>query len=302
MSSISIPSLVSEIRKWIVTALLWLTSCLITGCGEGVSEGGVVPNPHFDQVPSEITEYLLEPAVFVFSKTSGWRHTEGIAGADLFFVELATEAGFGVYTSANGAMFNAADLARFDVIIFNNVTGNALSLDQQHAFEAWMNDGGAWIGLHGAGDHSLQPWDWYQEALIGTRFIGHTTDPPIQTANLVTLEPRHPIMTSIPDDWSHTDEWYSFSGVPLQDGVTRLVGIDEDSYAPVNVIVKGWPEDLRMGDNPADHAMIWAVCRDEYRGVYSALGHSHESYRDPVYRQLLKNAFEWVTEDDESSC
>ena len=67
-------------------------------------------------------------------------------------------------------------------------------------------------------------------------------------------------------------------------------------------MVQGWPEDLRMGSQPADHPMIWAVCRDGYRGVYSALGHSHETYRDPVYRQLLTNAFEWVTNNGDEGC
>ena len=75
----------------------------------------------YDQVAPEITQWMTEPAILVFSKTKAWRHNEGIAGADRFFADVAAEEGFGFFTTENGAVFNAENLARFDVIIFNNI-------------------------------------------------------------------------------------------------------------------------------------------------------------------------------------
>ncbi len=236
------------------------------------------------------------PAVLVFSKTAGWRHNNGIAGADLFFAELASEKGFGFFTTANPAVFNQDDLARFEVIVFNNVTGSVLSAEERAAFEDWMNQGGAWLGLHGSGDFSLMGWSWYQDNLIGARFIGHTMAPQFQTARLVVLDPTHPITDDLPNDWEHRDEWYSFDRVPNPDLFETIIGIDEASYSPTNTVVERWPEDLSMGAAPEDHPLVWTTKSDCYRGVYSAIGHHFESYRDPNYRALLSAAFDWVAD------
>ena len=244
------------------------------------------------------------PAVLVFSRTAGWRHNYGIAGADLFFAELAAEKGFGFFTTANSAVFNDEDLSRFEVIVFNNVTGAAFSIEERAAFERWMKKGGSWLGLHGSGDFSLTGWPWYQDNLIGARFIGHTMAPQFQTARLIILDPSHPVTDNLPVSWEHRDEWYSFDKVPDAGLFNPLIGIDESSYSPTNTIVDRWPEDLRMGASPDQHPMIWATKNDCYRGVYSAIGHGFESYRDPNYRSLLSYAFDWVSdsERDLSAC
>ncbi|MEL7296893.1 MAG: ThuA domain-containing protein [Pseudomonadota bacterium] len=262
--------------------------CLLLGsCAQ-------TPLPQQDNAGPSISEYLRDPAVLVFSKTAGWRHNEGIAGADAAFAAIAGERALGLFTTENAAVFNDAQLSRFSLIVFNNVTGDALSRKEQAAFERWMLQGGAWIGLHGSGDSSLQPWDWYQRHLIGTRFVGHTMDPQIQTATMVTLAGKHPVMDGLPSRWSHRDEWYSFDAPPTLPGMTLLVGIDESSYVPLNTIVERWPRDLRMSATPSGHPMVWAVCEGNYRGVYSAIGHQHTSYADTNYLRLLGNAVDWV--------
>ena len=244
----------------------------------------------------QISEYMTSPAILVFSGTEGWRHDEGISGADLFFAELATEKGYGIFTTEHPGVFNSDDLDRFDVIVFNNVSGPVLNQEQRSTFEDWMIDGGAWIGIHGAGDYSMEDWDWYQNNLIGTQFIGHTMDPRYQNASLVNLNKNHPVTRDLPREWEHRDEWYSFDRVPEMPGLKVLLGIDETSYSPRNTVVKEWPVDLGMGANPSEHPLVWARCDLGFRTVYSAIGDRHESYRDPNYRTLLTNAFDWVRE------
>ncbi|MEL7310298.1 MAG: ThuA domain-containing protein [Pseudomonadota bacterium] len=249
-----------------------------------------------------INQYMKTPAVLVFSRTLGWRHDEGIAGADLFFARLTTEREFGLFTTENPRVFNSEDLSRFDLVVFNNVTGASLDPKQRAAFENWMRAGGAWIGLHGAGDGSMSDWRWYQNNLIDTRFIGHTMAPQFQTGTLARLSSEHPIVDNLPDRWSQTDEWYSFNRIPAPPGAILLVGIDESSYTPHNLVVDRWPRDLRMGASVFDHPLIWAICQPEYRGFYSALGHSFETYDNPIYRQLLSNAVDWVMASDSPEC
>lgn len=285
----------SGLRRRIWAAMLGVIALGLVACKPAAPVASDAP---------EIGPNVPAPAVLVFSRTAGWRHNNGIAGADLFFAELAAEKGFGFFTTANPAVFNDEDLTRFEVIMFNNVTGIALSPEERAAFERWMNRGGAWLGLHGSGDFSFMGWSWYQEHLIGARFIGHTMAPQFQTASLVVLDPAHPITDDLPPNWEHRDEWYSFDRVPDPTLFKPLIGIDEATYSPTNTVVDRWPEDLRMGASPDQHPMIWATKDDCYRGVYSAIGHGFESYRDPNYRALLTAAFDWVSdiERDRSGC
>ena len=257
--------------------------------------GPISNNIETETAKPVINPYMERPAMLVFSATAGWRHDSGIAGGDHFFAELANDRGWGLFTTVHPRVFNADDLARFEVVIFNNVTGDVLNRDQQQAFESWMDDGGAWIGLHGAGDGSMSNWPWYRDNLIGATFIGHTMGPQFQDADLVVLDVDHPTVNQLPDRWSHFDEWYSFDRVPDPARFTLLVGLDETSFAPVNNVVDRWPSDLSMGEKPALHPIAWARETDSYRAVYSAIGHDLSSYKDTHYRQLLINAFEWVT-------
>lgn len=245
-----------------------------------------------DSAPPDITEWMPQPAILVFSKTAGWRHNEGIAGADLFFVQLARRHEYGIFTTANAAIFNPRDLARFDVVVFNNATGNGLAKDQQRALRDWIEQGGGWIGLHGAGDAS-QEWPWYQERLIGPKFIGHIADPQFQDARLETLADGHPVTQGLPASWLHNDEWYSFDSRPQDHGMRPLVGLDESSYSPRNDLY-GEVSDLRMGKGANNHPIVWSRCPNEGRSVYSAIGHNETSYSDPNYSRLLENAFLWV--------
>ncbi len=108
--------------------------------------------------PPDLNPWLQQPAMLVFSKTLGWRHNEGIAGGDAFFVELARRHKFGIYTKVDPAIFNPSDLAKFEVVVFNNMTGDTLNEAQEAAFENWLQNGGGWIGLHSAGDASQDSW------------------------------------------------------------------------------------------------------------------------------------------------
>ena len=69
----------------------------------------------------------------------------------------------------NGAVFNPEQLAKFDVVIWNNSTGRVLTDEQRAAFKAYIENGGGYVGIHGAGDHSHH-WDWYEDELVGARF------------------------------------------------------------------------------------------------------------------------------------
>ncbi|MFN3214472.1 MAG: ThuA domain-containing protein [Henriciella sp.] len=247
----------------------------------------------YDQIPPHITKWMQQPAILVFSKTNGWRHNEGIAGADKFFVELSRAKGFGIFTTVNAAIFNADDLARFDVIVFNNATGDTLSPDQEAAFRDWLEAGGAWIGLHGSGDNTHADWPWYAKSLIGPTFTGHPLTPHFHIVRVETLDEAHPIMTGTPLVWEHDDEWYFFDSHPRDYGLHPLAGIHETDFKPEGEDVQNLTT-WAMGEAPLDHPVIWVGCPGEGRSFYSALGHSDLAYDSQTYRDILVNAFDWV--------
>lgn len=271
--------------------------CLLSACSAATE----VPTPTdtalssepsiYDTIAPPISEYMATPSALIFSKTREWRHEEGIAGANLYFMNLAKSRGMGTFSTENGAVFNAEDMARFDLVVMNNMTGDSLSPAQETVFQNWVEAGGAVLAVHGSGDSSHSDWPWYADTVIGPTFISHPMDPQIQEAKVETLAPKHPVMAGMPDYFMHPDEWYTFDSVPGE-GFVVLAGLDESTYSPVNNVYG--VSDLRMGEGAENHPIIWARCIGKGRVVYSALGHLDTAYDTPEYQKLLGNALDWV--------
>ncbi len=243
-------------------------------------------------------EYLEENSVLVFSGTRDWRHDSGIAGATAFWARESDQNGTGIYTTENPAVFSKTNLKKFSAIVLNSMTGDVLNTAQKSALEEFVEGGGGLLIHHGGGDGSSgENWPWYKD-LIGTVFISHPMDPQMQEASVVTLAGDHPVMAGLKDEFSQTDEWYSFDG-PVTGQVTVLAGLDESSYSPVNNVY-GEVSDLRMGPEASDHPIIWAKCPGQGRMVYSALGHNIASFDSHAHQKLLRNAMAWVTKESDA--
>ncbi|MFQ3199575.1 MAG: type 1 glutamine amidotransferase [Zhongshania sp.] len=220
--------------------------------------------------------------VLVFSKTNGFRHHDGIPAANELLATMAAEQQWAIAFTENGAAFNAIQLAQFDLVVWNNVTGPALTSDQQRDFEEYINSGGGYLGIHGAGDGSHKAWPWYVNKVLRSQFTMHPLWPQIQRATLNTENSKHPVIDGLPAQWSMVDEWYSFeSSVRANDSLVLLT-VDENTYDP-----NFWA----MG---ADHPLVWSHSVGEGRVVYAAPGHTKAVYQDVRYQQLILNAIYWV--------
>jgi len=78
-------------------------------------------------------EQVKPPAILLFSETRDWRHEDGIAGATLAIIKAANEMGLSYFSTEHSAIFNAEELAKFDVVVFNNMTGDSLTPLQEAA-------------------------------------------------------------------------------------------------------------------------------------------------------------------------
>jgi len=51
---------------------------------------------------------------------------------------------------------NAGQLAKFKLVIWNNTSGDPLTEAQRTAFKTWVENGGSYMGVHGAGGDPVE--------------------------------------------------------------------------------------------------------------------------------------------------
>jgi len=241
---------------------------------------------NYDTVPPESPLGLKDPAILVFSKTNGYRHVDAIGGATVAISSIVEDQGLSVLFTENGAAFHPEYLSRFRATVWNNTSGDVLNAAQKDAFRSYIENGGGFVGLHGAGGDFRYAWRWYVETLIGAQFSGHTLFPQTPRAT-VRIETRNdPATKDMPGEWLRSDEWYSFDKSPRSNGATVLATVDETTYSPRMAV-----KNIRMGP---DHPVVWKHQVGRGRAFYSALGHTADSYHDPNYVALLKGAIVWA--------
>ena len=242
---------------------------------------------------------LKQPAILIFSKTNGFRDSNQIATANAALEKIAKDKGWASFTTENAAVFNAEQLAEFKAVVWNSTSGDVLTPEQRAAFKAWMEAGGGFVGLHGAGGDPSYKWQWYVDDLIGAQFIGHTLSPQFQQGRLVIEDQTHPATKGLGAEWVREEEWYSFDKSPRAKGYHILVTLDEASYSPREKIPLLVDKDLRMGK---DHPIVWTHCLGNGRAFYSALGHRAESYAEPKHLAMIAGAISWVAGIEGPEC
>lgn len=253
----------------------------------------VFPSHHHDTQAPTIPLSLTTPTVLVFSKTNSFRHSAGIEAGGRVLSTITSTRGWGIFHTENGAVFNSADLQRFEAVVFLNASGDMLSDKQEQAFQQWLQAGGGWLGIHSAGDDSHLSWQWYRDNLIGADFTAHPMNPQLQLATVVMENHNHPVNRGIPDAWDHIDEWYSWEKSSRGEGFNILATLDESSYSPIQKMF-GREVELHMGDHP----VAWSNCVAKGPAVYAAMGHTAEAFDKPEFLKLLENALDWIMADD----
>jgi type 1 glutamine amidotransferase len=211
--------------------------------------------------------------VLVFSKTKGFHHAS-IAVAVPAIMKLGMENNFDVDTTTDAAKFTAANLKQYAAVIFCSTTGDVLNDGQQAAFEKYIRLGGGFVGIHSATDTEYD-WQWYGD-LVGAYFKSH---PAVRTeADLHIVDPDFIATKGLPATWRRLDEWYNFKYIAK--GLHVLIKIDEKSY-------KG-------GENGDDHPMSWYHEYGGGRAFYTELGHTDESYSEPLYLKHLLGGIKYA--------
>lgn len=247
----------------------WLL-CLLLGCDTTAHEAGDAARPAAMTKP---------PRISVFSKTAGYRH-EAIEPGKRALMEIAKHHGATLQLTEDSAEL-IASLKERDVVVFLNTTGDVLDDAQETLFEAFIQAGGGFVGVHSSADTE---YDWpFYEALNGAWFADH---PAIQAAQIKLERPEHPAVAFLPRVWARSDEWYNFRRNPREQ-VEVLLTLDETSY--------------QGGTMGVDHPIAW--CRSEGalgrgRAFYTALGHTLESWQEKFFLKHIEAALLWAAHID----
>ncbi len=219
------------------------------------------------------SKLLAKPKVLIFSKTAGFHHNSIAVGIPAI-IKLSQENNFDVDTTTNSAKFTVANLKQYAAVIFLSTTGDVLNDEQQKAFQQYIHAGGGFVGVHSATDTEYD-WPWYGD-LVGAYFKNHPSQQ--QTATLNVVDHNFIATKHLPAEWKRKDEWYNFKYIAK--GLHVLITIDEKSYTG--------------GENGSNHPMAWYHEYDGGRAFYTELGHTDESYSEPLYLQHLLGGIKYA--------
>jgi cytochrome c len=216
--------------------------------------------------------------VLVFSRTEGYRH-EAIAAGKQALLRMAAQQGFRADTTEDAAWFHEDSLRHYHAVVFLLTTGDVLNEAQQTAFMRFIQAGGGYVGLHSAADTEYD-WLWYGQ-LVGGYFNGHPGNPNVRPGALHVADSTHAATQGLPRNWNRTDEWYDYRA--MQPDLNVLLTIDETSYK-------------RPDENPAaqPRPIAWYHDFEGGRAFYSGLGHTAESYTEPLFLQHLWGGLQYA--------
>ena len=246
----------------------------------------------YDTTPINLIVPKGAPRLLLFQKITGFRDGPSVEAGAAAVRNLADRHGWALVVTDKGAAMTAANLRKFDAVIWNNVSGDVLTVAQRQAFRRYIEGGGGFVGFHGSGGDPVYFWKWYTETLLGADFKGHATNPQFRDVRVVVDDPKSAIVSGLPASWTMRDEWYSFEWSPRNSGSHILLALDEASYVPPI------PDDMRMGDHP----IAWTRCVHAGRVFYSAIGHRPDVYTEPRHVELLDQAITWAAGAGATRC
>lgn len=224
-----------------------------------------------------------DPKVLVFAKAAGFQHGCIPSGIATVF-KLGKENKFDVDISVDPADFNDANLKQYAALIFMSTTGEFLKDESQKAaLQKYIKNGGGFVGVHAASD-AMNKWQWYGD-LVGAYFKQHPQGTPLATLNVVDRTSN--ATKFLPERWERKDEWYAFTYLPKD--VHVLIKLDESSLPAGTYDGRG--AGAKMGE---DHPMAWWHNFDGGRSFYTALGHTDDSYQDPLFIKHLMAGIDYA--------
>jgi type 1 glutamine amidotransferase len=234
---------------------------------------------------------LKERRLLVFWRCEGYIHTS-IPWANAAMRAMADRTGaFEVDFADQYAVFEAANLARYDALLFNNTTHLVFPEESmQQAILEFIQSGKGVVGLHAATDNF---YEWEAGAqMMGGQFCGHpwTAD---GTWAFRLNDPKHTLNQAFGGEgFRYQDEIYQYDPATWQgEAVLRLL-VSLDFTDPATAARLTDPRfanyNDRYGSAEREVPVSWVRRLGEGRLFNTNFGHREETYTHaPIMRHLL---------------
>ncbi len=216
--------------------------------------------------------------VLYVTHSAGYRHDSIPASIEVLRTLSPSE--LDVTATEDLSVISAGGLRDYDAVFF--FTSGELALDdaQKAALLAFVRSGKGFGGAHSATD-TLYTWPEYK-TLIGATFDGH---PWVRKVRIDVEEPDNPIVRHLAPGFEIEDEIYQHRDFS-RDRLRVLMSLDTSS---VDLNAAG------VNRTDGDFALAWVQPFGSGRVFYTALGHFEQTWRDPRFQQMLRQALLWLT-------
>lgn len=229
-------------------------------------------------------------------------HVSFVKEANRWLTETSKKHRFSYESTNDWENLNADFLRAYQVVVFLDTRPEKES--QRKAFEAYMRNGGGFIGFHFSA-FALTPsdypqnWDWYHNEFLGSgEYRGNTWKP--TPAVLKVEDLNHPATRHLPATFrSQPNEWYSWTNdLRKNTDIQVLASVDSSSF-PLGTGPKAH-EIWHSGDYP----VVWT--NRNYRMIYINMGHNDMDYghgtpaelsstfANTIQNTLVIDALQWL--------
>jgi type 1 glutamine amidotransferase len=227
---------------------------------------------------------LKNSNILVYTKNgTGYVH-DNIPSAVEALKKLAEQEQFNITVSDDPSIFTEEQIKKYTLIVFPSTNNDVFATDAQRlVFRRYIEAGGGMVGLHSV-TGTERNWKWFK-MLIGCTFSWHAK---FQKFTVRVTDPAHPSMKDVPLVWEREDELY----------------FGKELYPVTNVMMAHQFTTLdqsqkdQISKNAGTYTEYYpAVWYNNFQGGHawiSTLGHSKQTYSDPVYVNHLVQGLRFV--------
>jgi uncharacterized protein len=250
--------------------------------------GEILHSPDFKKSNSGIAfegdDQLKNSLVLVYTKNGkGYVH-DNISATVNCIRELAATNNFKVDVTDDPGVFNESNLKKYTLLIFTSTNNDVFDTDDQRlAFRRYIEAGGGFVGVHSV-TGTERNWKWFK-MMLGETFSWHAK---FQKFSVKNLDPTHPSMKGVPAVWEREDECYF--GKELYPGIKVLMAHDLATLQTdqADLVLKN------AGSFANYYPAVWYQHFDGGNIWITTLGHSKETYQDPVYKNHLLQGIKFI--------
>jgi type 1 glutamine amidotransferase len=225
-------------------------------------------------------------SILIYTKNGkGYVH-DNIASAVEALKQIAQQEKFKAIVSEDPAVFTEENLKNFSMLVFPSTNNDVFDTDEQRlAFRRYIEAGGGLVGIHSI-TGTERNWTWFK-MFIGCTFSWHAN---FQKFTVRVTDPQHPSMKGVPLNWERSDELY----------------FGKELYPVTNVMMSHQISTLDpkqkelIQKNAGTYSEYYpAAWYNRFQGGHAwitTLGHSKESYSDPVFVNHLQQGIRFVAE------